>query len=282
MVLAIPTLPNQRSLAAQSCETERSIELGPVLCLCFARPAKRRHWDSCRHRRQNTLPWLVTIQTHSTTTFFSGMPMVEQTSFTHLSNLVSISQSLIILPHVRMYTRQVEPIWGSGRSSDVESIPLSWNTIWKNSWGVVCTCSVPRKCWKTGVVPWWTSSKQIYKLHMHPPLYLKMCHCQGANVDESSWARIIFSNQMSKQHPFNYILKTQWDAMGLGSISDWGFSPLISKMHTKWWIICQCTSCLIPTWLPLDCLCLMLSATPYTLTLTFSCSQEKVRSFISA
>ena len=118
MVLAIPTLPNQRSLAAQSCETERSIELGPVLCLCFARPAKRRHWDSCRHRRQNTLPWLVTIQTHSTTTFFSGMPMVEQTSFTHLSNLVSISQSLIILPHVRMYTRQVEPIWGwSGRSS---------------------------------------------------------------------------------------------------------------------------------------------------------------------
>ena len=54
-------------------------------------------------------------------------------------------------------------------------------------------------------------------------------------------------------------------AMGLGSISDGGFSPLISKMHTKWGIICQRTSCLIPIWLPLDCLCSMLGATPYTI-----------------
>ena len=37
-------------------------------------------------------------QTHSTTTFFSGMPMAEQTSFTHLSSWLSISQSLIMLP----------------------------------------------------------------------------------------------------------------------------------------------------------------------------------------
>lgn len=46
-----------------------------------------------------TRTWVdIGNQTHSTTTFFSGMPMAEQTSFTHLSSWLSISQSLIMLP----------------------------------------------------------------------------------------------------------------------------------------------------------------------------------------
>ena len=47
----------------------------------------------------STRTWVdIGHQTHSTTTFFSGMPMAEQTSFTHLSSWLSISQSLIMLP----------------------------------------------------------------------------------------------------------------------------------------------------------------------------------------
>ena len=105
---------------------------------------------------------------------------------------------------------------------------------------------------------------------------------QGANVDESSWARIIFSNQMSKQHPFNYqyMLRVLF-VIGTRKyfwrrVLTCAFKNARKVGNNLPMYILFDTDIMAPFE---DCLCLMLGATPHRLTLTFSCSREKNWSF---